>query len=608
MSNSSPLGFLVVDNRTDDILYFNQRFCQIWGIEHLADRMHLGELKNNDIIPDCIPVLADVAAFAESCKPLQDEANRIVLEDEIAFTEGRTIRRFSTQIRGELDEYYGRFYIFENISDRKRDEDLIAQTRQNYEGFFNTIDEFLFVLDVQGNIIHANTTITDRLGYAMDELLGQSVLLVHPPERRNEAGRIVGEMLSGTTEFCPVPVVTKTGVQIPVETRVSHGNWNGQPAIFGVTKDISKVRLSEEKFSKLFYINPSACGLSGLDDGKYIEVNEAFYALLGFDKNEVIGRTASELGILNEETIKAILRNADSNGNVTNAEADLRAKSGEIKHVLLSSENIYVQEKKYRYTVVNDITERKRNEAEIKLKNDELLKLNTEKDKFFSIIAHDLRNPFNSFLGLTQLMTEGLPDLKMDEIQSIALSLRKSATSLYRLLENLLNWARMQQGLIPFNQEEVQLLPVVEESISMVQEPARIKCIEMTYDISENLEVFADGNMLQTVIRNLLLNAVKFTPRGGKVRLSARIPDDKIAEISVADSGIGMSHSMVDNLFRLDMQTNRRGTEGEPSTGLGLILCKDSIEKHGGRIWAESEEGKGSTFIFTVPLNIKHKP
>ncbi|MEI7501620.1 MAG: PAS domain S-box protein, partial [Bacteroidota bacterium] len=244
--------------------------------------------------------------------------------------------------------------------------DLLQQTRHNYETFFNTIDEFLFVLDEQGNIIHTNTTVIDRLGYTEEELLGKSVLMVHPPERREEAGRIVGEMLSGVSEFCPVPIVTKSGVQIPVETRVSHGFWDGKPAIFGVTKDISKVRLSEEKFSKLFHLNPSACGLSDLDNRQYIEVNEAFNTLLGFDKNEVIGKTATDLGILTPETINAIILKADSHGNVTNAEADLIAKNGDIKQVLMSAENIHVQDKKYRFTVVHDITARRQIENQLK--------------------------------------------------------------------------------------------------------------------------------------------------------------------------------------------------------------------------------------------------
>ena len=123
----------VVDNRTDNILYFNQRFCEIWGIQHLAERMQSGALKNNDIIPDCLPVLMDVSAFTESCKLLQDENNRAVVEDDIAFTESRSVRRFSTQIRSEHDEYYGRFYIFEDITERKQAESELRRAQDELE-------------------------------------------------------------------------------------------------------------------------------------------------------------------------------------------------------------------------------------------------------------------------------------------------------------------------------------------------------------------------------------------------------------------------------------------------------------------------------------------
>jgi PAS domain S-box-containing protein len=273
-----------------------------------------------------------------------------------------------------------------DITERKRAEELLVQTRHNYETFFNTIDEFLFVLDVHGNIIHTNTTVINRLGYTLEELIGKSILMVHPADRREEAAGIVYEMLNGITTCCPVPIVTKAGVQIPVETRVTLGTWDGQPAIFGVTKDISKIKLSEEKFSKLFYINPSASGLSDLNDHTYIEVNEAFCSLLGFDKQEVIGKTAIELGILSASSAASILQHADANGNITNAEAELKARNGDIKHVMLSSENIYIQDKQYRFTVVHDITERKI--AENALRDSE--------EKYRTLIQHS-NDPIFSF-------------------------------------------------------------------------------------------------------------------------------------------------------------------------------------------------------------------
>ena len=244
-----------------------------------------------------------------------------------------------------------------------------------------------------------------------------------------------------------------------------------------------------------------------------------------------------------------------------------------------------------------DITENKNNELK-------LIELNATKDKFFSIIAHDLRSPFNGFLGMTQIMTEELPSLTMAQVQKLATSMKKSATNLFSLLNNLLEWSQIQQGAIPINPEVIQLGVVVAGSIEMIQELAKNKGIEISTDIADGLEVFADQNMLQTVIRNLVSNAVKFTRKGGNVSISAKTTGDKNVEISVQDTGIGMSPEIVENLFRIDVKTNRKGTDGEPSAGLGLLLCKEFIEKHAGKIWVESEEGIGSTFYFTLPYNI----
>ena len=260
--------------------------------------------------------------------------------------------------------------------------------------------------------------------------------------------------------------------------------------------------------------------------------------------------------------------------------------------------------------ISRDITDRKQAEAQLHLKNEELVKIVKEKNKFFSIIAHDLRSPFNGFLGLTQLMAEELPDMSLAETQKIAVSMRNSATNLFRLLENLLDWSSMQQGLISFNREVAQLAPIVDESMAIILEPAKIKGIEINFDIPADVTVFADRNILQTVIRNIVTNAVKFTRSGGKINVTAKSTVDNSVEVSIKDSGIGMCQALVDDLFRLDVQTNRTGTGGEPSSGLGLILCKDFIEMHGGKLWVVSKEqnlaaGKegGSTFYFTLPMS-----
>lgn len=530
MSNASPLGFLVVDNRTDDILYFNHRFCQIWEIEQIEEGMKRGEFKNNDIIPFCLPILVDIPAFAESCKPLQKEENRDTFSDEIAFTKNRTIHRYSTQIRGTNDEYFGRFYIFEDVTQRKHsvefenellklsvqmmgitkdgfssalnnalfkigtllgadrayifemddfketmsntyewcnegvsreidnlqnipisllpkwmetlsnfesihiksvkdlpeswdteknilepqgiqslivtpilnNNELIGfigldvvkeqksfsdteisnlklwsnilagiinkqkfdikldQTRQNYETFFNTIDDFLFVLDEQGNIIHTNNTVVNRLGFSKDELENKSVLMLHPEERREEAGRIVMEMLSGKAEFCPVPLITKLGDKISVETRVKPGIWDGKSVIFGVTKDVSKIKLSEEKFSRAFHLNSSLMAISNFETDKFIDVNKTFLNTLGFSKEEVIGNTSKSLNIFIDYSIRnKVVKKLIEKESVRSFEVQIRTKIGKVRVGLFSADLIFIGKELCLLTMMVDITERK---------------------------------------------------------------------------------------------------------------------------------------------------------------------------------------------------------------------------------------------------------
>jgi len=251
--------------------------------------------------------------------------------------------------------------------------------------------------------------------------------------------------------------------------------------------------------------------------------------------------------------------------------------------------------------LIVDITEQMLAKAEIELQNKELQKINAEKDKFFSIIAHDLRSPFNGFLGLTQIMAEDLPSLTMSEIQDIAIRMSISARNLYRLLDNLLEWSQIQQGAIRFKPDVIHLEIILDGIFDVIQESAKRKGITIETHIPDGLVLFADANMLQSTLRNLLSNALKFTAKGGNITISAKITRNNFIKISIQDTGIGMNKNLLDNLFRIDVQSCREGTEEEPSFGLGLLLCKEFVETQGGKLWVESEEGIGSTFHFTLP-------
>jgi PAS domain S-box-containing protein len=251
---------------------------------------------------------------------------------------------------------------------------------------------------------------------------------------------------------------------------------------------------------------------------------------------------------------------------------------------------------------VRDITERIEAEKEIQQKNADLQKLNAEKDKFFSIISHDLRSPFQALLGYYPLTMERIKTYPLEKVQLLLFDMRTSAEKLFDLLENLLEWSKMQRGLTSFHPSAIRLQEVIAEIVKIIRNSADKKMIEISCDIPEHLAVNADKRMFDSIINNLVFNAVKFTHKQGQVTISAMAMPDNLVEISIKDKGIGMNKEMIDSLFRLDADVSHKGTEGEPSSGIGLFICKDFVEKHGGKIWAESEEGKGSTFRFTLPV------
>ena len=252
---------------------------------------------------------------------------------------------------------------------------------------------------------------------------------------------------------------------------------------------------------------------------------------------------------------------------------------------------------------IRDITEQKNAEEIILHQNEELQRVNSEKDKFFSIIAHDISGPFTGFLGFTELLRTDLQNMTINELQDIANRLNSSANNLFGLLTNLLKWSAMQRGLTTFSPEKLSINDIINWIVEIFLETAGRKDIEIIEEISENIILMADKAMLETIIRNLLSNAIKFTNKGGQVIISANKLGNNLI-ISVKDSGIGMSNDLINDLFRIDIRTSRKGTENEPSTGLGLFLCKEFVDKHNGKIWVISEEGTGSEFVISLPLQI----
>lgn len=255
----------------------------------------------------------------------------------------------------------------------------------------------------------------------------------------------------------------------------------------------------------------------------------------------------------------------------------------------------------------SDITDLKKAEVKIKKQHEEiesqameLEKTNATKDRLFSIIAHDLKNPFHTIIGFTEILQQQYDDIDLEKQKEFLDMIHMSTQSAYNLLENLLDWARTQTKNVKFKPAKLQIRDHVDEVISLLQLQASVKDIQLINDIDEKTDAYADGNMLNTVIRNIVGNAIKYTNEGGRVHISAS-SDTGDMNILIADNGIGIRESMRETLFDLEKMSSKNGTFGETGTGLGLIVCYEFMKLNHGSISVDSEPGKGSTFTLTLP-------
>ena len=254
-----------------------------------------------------------------------------------------------------------------------------------------------------------------------------------------------------------------------------------------------------------------------------------------------------------------------------------------------------------------EVARRRQAEAELRALNQQLQETNQQlreanasKDTFFSIMAHDLRSPFTGLIGLTEAMIEGIQDYPQAKFKSFLERLHDSAENTYALLTNLLTWSRLQRGVMDYAPEVISITTIATHNVHLFAAGAEQKQILLNNLVPAGTTAYADLQMIETVIRNLFSNALKFTNPGGTIALSVQSQADVI-EVAVADTGIGMDQAQIEILFRIDVKDSRKGTAGEEGTGLGLILCKELVEKNGGTIRVTSEVNKGTTFAFTLP-------
>ncbi len=363
------------------------------------------------------------------------------------------------------------------------------------------------------------------------------------------------------------------------------------------------LRESENKFQSIFMNSLVATAITSLETHKYIEVNDTFCRQTGFTREEVIGHTATEINIyFNIEDQVKISEEIKKNGYVTGTEVKFYNKKGEVRSCIFSGSILKLSGAFYLLSTVVDFTDRKLMEEALKESETTLRELNATKDKFFSIIAHDLRSPFHALLGFSQILTTDYHTLSENDRISFIKNISDLVRNTYKLVENLLEWSRIQTGKMEYKPELFNLVLEFYQSLGLLKQLALNKNLEFSYSIDQSYKIFADKNMLLTIIRNIVSNSIKFTKPGGKITLDVKSDEDHFI-FSVTDNGVGIKKENLSRLFSLDNNLSTKGTNNEIGTGLGLILCKEMIEKHNGKIWVESTEGKGTTFYFTIPFS-----
>lgn len=500
--------------------------------------------------------------------------------------------------------------VFRDISERKLAEKMIRESENRFRMLIENQGVGISVVDPDENFIFANPAAETILGVRPGTLLHRNLREFIIPDQFERILQETKRRAQNEKSNYEVDIVTHDGEKRTLFVTATpqiddEGRFTGT---LGVYHDITarkqaeeKLRLNELKYRNLIETMPDGVYRS-THEGEFVEVNPAMVNILGYgSKEELMNidiKTQLYFSPEDRESMALIINNAEL------GVFPLRKKDGST--VWLEDHGWHITDENgkiiFHEGILRDVTERKMAEMQFQKYSEELKELNATKDKFFSIIAHDLKSPFNGISGLSEIMKDEAKYLDTATIEQYAELIHSTSQNAYQLLENLLDWARVQQSRMPFRPEALLLKRIVSEVVELLCEKASSKKITLTNAVPENMIVKADENMLKTIIRNLVSNALKFTSTNGTIGINA-VSYLNETEISVKDTGIGIKKDDIGKIFKIDSNFSRPGTENEKGTGLGLLLCKEFVEKHGGEFRVESEEGKGSTFSFTINQN-----
>ncbi len=509
----------------------------------------------------------------------------------------------------------GHFGIQRDVTGRVEAEKALAESEKRFRAIFENAVFGIATVDLEGRVTDVNPAFCKMIGFSRQELLTMKFSDFTSSRHIEKEEMLLEQLRRGEIDSYVLEKEYFSKSRGPFWVRLAtaaiRDEQNRVTGYIGTAADIDDRKKAEDEIRKLSTaVTQSPAAIVITDRKGTIEyVNPRFSEITGYSFEEAVNKNPRVLksGKHTQDYYRNLWQTISS-GEIWQGDFYNRRKDGSFfweRAIIapIKDEN----EKIINYVAVKqDITEQKEAEEKLKKSEKKLRESNATKDKFFSIIAHDLKNPFNTLLTMSKFIVDNFDRLSSESVLKELRNIRDASNHSYKLLENLLEWSRTQIGTISFNPEENDLYEIAVNNVYLFKNSAEAKGITLENKIQSSTYAVFDFDMINTVVRNLLSNAVKFTSEGGRVIISS-IEEDSIITVAVSDSGVGIMPEHLDKIFQIDQSFSTKGTKNEKGTGLGLILCKEFVEKNGGRIWVESEYGKGSTFYFTLKTAKENK-
>ncbi len=524
------------------------------------------------------------------------------------------VLRHTCQAVFEKGKFIGRRVTNRNATDRWKAEQKQKESEREYKSIFNSLIDIYFRINLNGIVENISPSVEKVSGFKREDIIGKEASSFYLfPELKSKV--LESTLQKGIVQNFEIDFKIKNGEvkTASLNSKLVFNEKNEPIAIEGMLRNVTELKIAREElvYAKneiQHYLSIVRVMILVIDNNGLVKmINKIGCKILGYSENEIVGKNWIENFVPphKREEIKKVfdmLFHKETESS-TYFENEIINKAGKLKTIRWR--NTYLENSKGEVTGIlssgEDVTKETKMLHDLVESERNLKELNDAKDKFFSIVSHDIRSPFTALLGFTQILEEEYEDLTKSEVDEIIHSLRKISNKIFEFIEKLLDWSRIQSNKIEIVPQRLILYSIVQDVFVLLSTVALNKKVKINIDVPNKLMVVGDENVVNTVLRNLISNAIKFSTHGNEITIfteEARNENDIV--VCVRDNGTGMSNDIKNKLFKLEEQVSELGTNNESGTGLGLLICKDLLEKQQSKIWVESELNVGSTFKFTL--------